>query len=87
MATMVLYILLDGRGDTMKLELGRCLLEQRLSECGMSREQLAAALLYKPERIGDYIDNVRIMPLKVAISIADTVNCDVRELYELQSEQ
>lgn len=71
----------------MKLELGRCLLEQRLAECGMSREQLAAALLYKPERIGDYIDNVRIMPLKVAISIADTVKCDVRELYELQSEQ
>ncbi|RCW48840.1 helix-turn-helix domain-containing protein [Paenibacillus prosopidis] len=71
----------------MKFELGRCLLEQRLSECGMSREQLAAELLYKPERIGDYIDNVRIMPLKVAISIADTINCDVRELYELRSEQ
>lgn len=66
----------------MKLELGNCLLEQRLHECGMTREQLARALFIKPERIGDYIDNKRVMPLKAAISIADTVRCDVRDLYE-----
>ncbi|WP_141501994.1 helix-turn-helix domain-containing protein [Paenibacillus luteus] len=69
----------------MKIELGSCLLEQRLSEAGLSKEQLAAGLLIRPERIGDYIDNKRIMPLKAAIAIANTLNCDVRDLYELHS--
>lgn len=67
----------------MKIELGSCLLEQRLFEASLSKEQLAAALLIRPERIGDYIDNKRIMPLKAAIAIADTLQCDVRDLYEL----
>lgn len=69
----------------MRIELGRCLLEQRLAECGMSKDQLAAALLIRPERLGDYIDNKRIMPLKAAITIADTIECNVRDLYELRS--
>ncbi|WP_054023222.1 helix-turn-helix domain-containing protein [Bacillus sp. FJAT-28004] len=69
----------------MKFELGSCLLEQRLSERGLSRTQLADALLVRPERIGDYIDNKRIMPLKVAISIAATIKCDVPDLYELRT--
>ncbi|MCA0756005.1 helix-turn-helix transcriptional regulator [Paenibacillus sp. N4] len=68
----------------MKRELGGCLLEQRLAERGMSRQELASALLMKPERIDDYIENKRIMPLKTAISVADTLHCDVRELYELR---
>jgi hypothetical protein len=67
----------------MKFELGRCLLQERLDERGMSRETLAGALLYRPERLADYIDNKRLMPLKTAISIADTVGCEVNELYEL----
>lgn len=69
----------------MRIELGYCLLEQRLAECGMSKDQLAAALLIRPERLGDYIDNKRIMPLKAAIAIADTIECNVRDLYELRS--
>jgi plasmid maintenance system antidote protein VapI len=69
----------------MKFELGSCLLEQRLSERGFSRTQLADALMVRPERIGDYIDNKRIMPLKVAISIAATIKCDVPDLYELRT--
>ncbi|HTG68606.1 MAG TPA: helix-turn-helix transcriptional regulator [Candidatus Udaeobacter sp.] len=69
----------------MKIELGHCLLEQRLAESGMSKEQLAAALLIRPERLVDYIDNKRIMPLKAAIAIADTIECNVRDLYELRS--
>lgn len=69
----------------MRIELGHCLLEQRLAECGMSKDQLAAALLIRPERLGDYIDNKRVMPLKAAIAIADTIECNVRDLYELRS--
>lgn len=67
----------------MKYELGRCLLEDRLLESGMTKEELAQALLYKPARLSDYMENKRIMPLKTAISIADTLGCEVSKLYEL----
>ncbi|WP_166244850.1 helix-turn-helix domain-containing protein [Paenibacillus turpanensis] len=67
----------------MKYDLGRCLLEERLQLAGMTKEQLAQALHYKPERLSDYMENKRVMPLKTAISIADTLRCDTRDLYEL----
>lgn len=66
----------------MKFELGRCLLNERLKESGKSVESLSMELLLKPERIYDFIDNKRVMPLKMAISIADFIGCDVRALYE-----
>lgn len=67
----------------MKFELGRCLLNERLKESGKSAEWLAKELQFKPERVYDFIDNKRVMPLKIAISIADSIGCDVRALYEL----
>ncbi|TCZ73232.1 XRE family transcriptional regulator [Paenibacillus albiflavus] len=67
----------------MKFELGRCLLNERLMESGMSAESLARELLFKPERVYDFIENKRVMPLKIAISIADSIGCDVCALYEL----
>ena len=69
----------------MKFELGRCLLNERLLESGMSKDELAQILLYKSERIGDFMEDKRVMPLKIAISIADTIGCNVRDLYELKS--
>lgn len=71
----------------MKFELGRCLLNERLIENGKSAEWLAKELLFKPERISDFIENKRVMPLKIAISIADSIGCDVRTLYELIPEK
>jgi plasmid maintenance system antidote protein VapI len=67
----------------MKYELGRCLLSERLLKSGMTKEKLAQTLLYKPERLSDFMENKRVMPLKTAISIADTLGCDVNDLYEL----
>ncbi|MDR0268620.1 XRE family transcriptional regulator [Paenibacillus sp.] len=67
----------------MKYELGRCLLHERLLESRKTVESLAKELLLKPERISDFMDNKRVMPLKIAISIADSIGCDVRALYEL----
>lgn len=67
----------------MKYELGRCLLNERLLESGMTIGELASALLYRQERILDFMDNKRVMPLQTAISIADTIGCDVSRLYEL----
>jgi plasmid maintenance system antidote protein VapI len=67
----------------MKYELGRCLLSERLQDSGMSMGDLAHALHFKPEKLYDFVENKRIMPLKSAISIADTLGCDVNDLYEL----
>lgn len=67
----------------MKLELGRCLLHERLVEIGMTKEQLAQTLLYRPARIDDFIEKKRVMSLQIAVSVADTLGCDVRELYEI----
>jgi len=67
----------------MKLELGRCLLLERLEETNIPIEQLARQLLLRPERLIDFAENQRIMPLKMALSIADTIGCDVRDLYEI----
>ena len=69
----------------MKIELGRCLLQERLNESDLALGDLSRLLRYKPERILDYIDNKRVMPLKTAISIANSIGCDVKELYELKS--
>lgn len=67
----------------MKVELGRCLLRERLNEADMGIVELSAALNYKQERLIDFIEGKRIMPLKTAISIAHTIGCEVNNLYEL----
>lgn len=67
----------------MKFDLGRCLLSERLQDSGLTVGELAHALHYKPERLNDFVENKRIMPLKSAISIADTLGCNVKDLYEL----
>jgi plasmid maintenance system antidote protein VapI len=67
----------------MKFELGRCLLYERLIEANMTIEELATMLRYKPGLIIDFMDNKRIMPLRNALSIADTIGCNVNDLYEL----
>lgn len=67
----------------MKYELGRCLLDERLLEAGISKDELSRILRYKPERLSDFVENKRVMPLKTAISIADTIGCEARSLYEL----
>lgn len=66
----------------MKVELGRCLLQERLDEAGMTIEELAQELLFKKERIIDFIENKRVMSLKIALSVAGTIGCAVERLYE-----
>ncbi|MGG6312731.1 helix-turn-helix domain-containing protein [Paenibacillus macerans] len=66
----------------MKLDIGRCLLRERLNDAGYTCDDLARLLQYKPERLLDYMENKRIMPLKVAVSIAYQLDCSVNALYE-----
>lgn len=67
----------------MKYELGRCLLSERLLEANINVLELAQTLRYRPERLYDFIENKRVMPLQVALSVADTIGCNTRNLYEL----
>lgn len=69
----------------MRIELGRCLLNDRLHDAGMTLAELSAVLRTKPERLVDYMDNKRIMPLKSAIAIAGTLGCDIKSLYEIST--
>jgi hypothetical protein len=71
----------------MKLRMGSCLLQERLNDAGASPIALARELRMKPERLRDYMDNTRVMPLKTAASIAVTLRCNVLDLYEWQPEQ
>jgi hypothetical protein len=75
------------RGDVMKLRMGSCLLQERLNDAGASSIELARELRLKPERLQDYMNNTRVMPLKTAASIAVTLRCNVLDLYEWQPEQ
>jgi len=70
----------------MKLRIGNCLLQKRLADAGVSASVLARELRFKPERLQDYMDNRRVMPLKTAASIAVTLDCNVLDLYEWQPE-
>src|SRR5690606_25663395 len=74
------------RGMGMKLRIGDCRLNERLTDAGMDLDELARRLRVKPARLRDYRDNARIMPLKTAASIAVTLGCDVLELYEWQAD-
>jgi hypothetical protein len=49
----------------MKYELGRCLLSERLLESGMTKEKLAQTLLYKPERLSDFMETRESCPLRL----------------------
>jgi len=66
--------------------MGNCLLRERLTVAGTSSSELARELRVKPERLQDYMDNVRVMPLKTAASIAVTLGCNMLDLYEWQPE-
>jgi hypothetical protein len=67
----------------MKFTLGTCRLEHCLNEAGMSIGELADLLFLKQALLLDYTTNTRIMPLRIALNIADMLGCPVQSLYEL----
>jgi len=70
----------------MRLRIGKCLLQERLTDAGVTVSELAREMRVNPARLQDYMDNLRVMPLKTAASIAVTLSCNVLELYEWQTE-
>lgn len=65
------------------VNVGRCLLGERLRERGMSQIDLAFKLGMSEPRISDYIHNRKKMSLPTAINIAIAVGCSPFDLYEL----
>ncbi|CAM4493109.1 helix-turn-helix domain-containing protein [Paenibacillus tarimensis] len=68
----------------MGVTLGKCLLQECLDKQGLSVISLSVELRAKPEKLLDYIEGKRIMPLKTAISIARAIDCKVEDLYEIE---
>ncbi|PZD97473.1 XRE family transcriptional regulator [Paenibacillus sambharensis] len=68
----------------MRVTLGKCMLQERLSEKGLSVAALSVLLRTKPERLLDYIEGKRVMPLKAAVTIARSIGCSVEDLYQIE---
>lgn len=48
----------------------------------MTQVELAEKLSIMPQQIQHYIQNNRVMSLKVAKNISTILNCNIEELYE-----
>ncbi|KGR89344.1 helix-turn-helix transcriptional regulator [Lysinibacillus odysseyi] len=66
----------------MTYTVGRCLLRELLHRKDMTQVELAERLNVKPQQIQHYIQNNRVMSLKVAKNISVILNCNVDDLYE-----
>lgn len=66
----------------MTYTVGRCLLRDLLHKNDMSQVELAERLNSSPQQIQHYVQNNRIMSLKVAKNISVILNCDIDDLYE-----
>jgi plasmid maintenance system antidote protein VapI len=65
------------------VHMGRCLLDVRLRERGMSQIDLALITKMSESRISDYIHNRKRMSAPTLLNIALAVGCSPFDLYEL----
>lgn len=71
----------------MKYELGSCFLQDLLDKKGWSQQDLADRMGWQRQQVSDYCTNTdrrKRMSLATAISVADTLGVDIRQLYELK---
>lgn len=61
--------------------LGRCLLDERLKEKGLTRQDLADKTGFDFRQLSLWATNRRAMTLKNAIIVANTLGCAVQALY------
>lgn len=61
---------------------GRCLLQIRLREAGMTQQQLATKLKMSRQQVSHYATNNRVMSLSTAKTIAEAIGCTIDSLYE-----
>lgn len=66
----------------MTYQVGRCQLRDLLLKNDMTQVELAEKLSVMPQQIQHYIQNNRVMSLKVAKNISAILNCTIEELYD-----
>ncbi|RDV30952.1 helix-turn-helix transcriptional regulator [Lysinibacillus capsici] len=70
----------------MAYQVSRCRLRELLKLNDMTQVELAEKLSITPQQIQHYIQNNRVMSLKVAKNIAEVLNCTIDDLYEWTEE-
>lgn len=66
----------------MAVKVGRCLLKDRLREAHMTQAELAAIIDVSPQRVSDYANNHRPIPVHRMREIAQILKCHMDDLYE-----
>lgn len=66
----------------MTYQVGRCHLRELLLKNDMTQVELAEKLNVMPQQIQHYIQDNRVMSLKVAKNISTILNCTMDDLYE-----
>ncbi|MDM5231439.1 helix-turn-helix transcriptional regulator [Lysinibacillus pakistanensis] len=66
----------------MTYQVGRCHLRELLLKNDMTQVELAEKLNVMPQQIQHYIQDNRVMSLKVAKNISAILNCTMDDLYE-----
>jgi len=64
------------------VKVGRCLIQQRCAEIGITQRQLADRLQRSETQISDWATNRTIMSMKTAKEVAYILNCVIDDLYE-----
>lgn len=68
--------------------LGHCRLSKVLADANMTQQELADKTGYSKQEISNWANMVKKrMDLEIAISIAEAIGCDVRELYVLHRQK
>lgn len=66
----------------MRIELGRCLLDECLKKAGMTRAQLVEKTGISRFRLSEYVSKERDMALATAYTIAKAIGCSEKALYK-----
>lgn len=68
----------------MSLQLGDCLLLERLNEKGMTQAEFAKRMGVSRQYVGKLIDGSRKMSLEFAFNAAQILGCRITDLYILK---
>lgn len=62
-------------------EVGRCLLADRLKKADLTQAELAELTNIPKSTISEYVNEIHVMSLAKAKTIAHVLNCNIDDLY------
>jgi transcriptional regulator with XRE-family HTH domain len=68
----------------MNYELGKCNLQKLLKEKGWTQTHFAERMGWERQRVNGYCKKERTMSVAVLFSVADTLDVDPRDIYDLE---